>query len=243
MRYFGNDYYSSYLSHHGIKGQKWGVRRTPEQLGHYKISDRGKLTPSEAKKCNELAKNVYNTAKDREPKITEDILTTVSKTSSEMYGLEHKIKTQKSIAAKIGADAKEKDISFEEASNKIKDAVRYTTITSENDFVNNYNYIKSSLENDGYKETKCKNYFDLYEKGEVKHKSVTSTFADPKGYEFEIQFQTQASQRAKDLKTPIYTEARNSTTSESRRKELESEMSRLAEEVPYPKDYKTIRSH
>lgn len=23
-----------YLSHHGIKGQKWGIRRTPEQLGH-----------------------------------------------------------------------------------------------------------------------------------------------------------------------------------------------------------------
>lgn len=23
-----------YLAHHGIKGQKWGVRRTPEQLGH-----------------------------------------------------------------------------------------------------------------------------------------------------------------------------------------------------------------
>ena len=25
---------SSVLVHHGIKGQKWGVRRTPEELGH-----------------------------------------------------------------------------------------------------------------------------------------------------------------------------------------------------------------
>lgn len=24
----------SYLMHHGIKGMKWGIRRTPEQLGH-----------------------------------------------------------------------------------------------------------------------------------------------------------------------------------------------------------------
>lgn len=28
------------LYHHGIKGQKWGVRRTPEQLGH----DKGAIT-------------------------------------------------------------------------------------------------------------------------------------------------------------------------------------------------------
>ena len=32
-----DDYYRNlYLCHHGIKGQKWGVRRTPEQLGHVK---------------------------------------------------------------------------------------------------------------------------------------------------------------------------------------------------------------
>lgn len=33
--------YKSYLEHHGIKGQKWGVRRTPEQLGHKKPRSTG----------------------------------------------------------------------------------------------------------------------------------------------------------------------------------------------------------
>ena len=31
--YIGNAFYSSELFHYGIKGMKWGVRRTPEQLG------------------------------------------------------------------------------------------------------------------------------------------------------------------------------------------------------------------
>lgn len=35
--------YHSYLQHHGIKGQKWGVRRTPEQLGHKKSEKRVKI--------------------------------------------------------------------------------------------------------------------------------------------------------------------------------------------------------
>ena len=38
-------YDSSYCGsiwHHGIKGQKWGVRRTPEQLGHSTVAKSGK---------------------------------------------------------------------------------------------------------------------------------------------------------------------------------------------------------
>jgi hypothetical protein len=34
--------YSDEIRHHGIKGQKWGVRRTPEQLGHPRSNKRRK---------------------------------------------------------------------------------------------------------------------------------------------------------------------------------------------------------
>lgn len=34
---------SNELKHHGIKGMKWGVRRTPEQLGHKKQSEKEKI--------------------------------------------------------------------------------------------------------------------------------------------------------------------------------------------------------
>ena len=30
-------HYNDYLLHYGVKGMKWGVRRTPEQLGHREV--------------------------------------------------------------------------------------------------------------------------------------------------------------------------------------------------------------
>lgn len=42
------EFETDYLAHHGIKGQKWGVRRTPEQLGH---------APKDSKKKNSKIKD------------------------------------------------------------------------------------------------------------------------------------------------------------------------------------------
>lgn len=46
-----------YLEHHGIKGQKWGVRRTPAQLGHKSIT---KSEVSEEREKSSHSKNVKN---------------------------------------------------------------------------------------------------------------------------------------------------------------------------------------
>ena len=35
---YGAIFSQNFIAHHGIKGQRWGIRRTPEQLGHHKNS-------------------------------------------------------------------------------------------------------------------------------------------------------------------------------------------------------------
>lgn len=266
------------LYHHGIKGQKWGVRRfqnrdgtwTPEgkerrnsgnnrdrefELAERNVAQRlsnsydkfnkqavdisavkarGGLNNSESLKCVSLASKKFAEASRQEPQITKDIVSAVSDSQCKMYGLEFRLKQPTSLAAKIGADSKEKNISFEDASKGIRDAIRYTAVSDTKNFVNNYNSIKKSLEDKGYSETRCKNFFEKYKRGEVMHKAVQCTYKSKDGYEFELQFQTPESQAAKELKIPIYEERRKAGISEKRALELEARMRELAESVEDP---------
>ena len=103
--------------------------------------------------------------------------------------------------------------------------------------------IKTDLEKKGYSETKCKNYFVAFKQGKVMHKAVQSTFRDQSGNVFELQFQTPSSQAAKELKLPLYEERRKVGVTETRAKELESNMLNLANRVEDPKDIDLILSH
>lgn len=44
-----------YLMHHGVKGMKWGVRRTPEQLGHRKIASKKSSTDNISKQLSNMS--------------------------------------------------------------------------------------------------------------------------------------------------------------------------------------------
>ena len=206
------------LAHHGIKGQKWGVRRfqnvdgtlTAEGKAHYRNHS------------NDLAQKIHRNASLIEPRITKDVQSVVTHAGARMYGLEHRLKTKESLARKIRADSKEKGISQEEAANGIKDSVRYTSLAGDRNFVSSYNSVKSALAKKGYEEVRCRNYFDLYRKGEAKHKQVTSVFKDKKGNTFELQFHTESSIKAKEAKTPLYEEARKTGTSEKRKNPVSS---------------------
>ena len=61
-----NYYDDNELYHHGIKGMKWGVRRTPAQLGH----DTGGVDLQKAKKKVEAANTIVNESQNINRKVS-----------------------------------------------------------------------------------------------------------------------------------------------------------------------------
>ena len=207
------------------------------------VKERGNLTDAEAKECLAIADNVFDKASKKEPQITEDVVSSVDNAGGEMYGLGFRLKQPSSMAGKIGEDAKEGGVSFEDAGSDIKDAVRYTAVMDSANFTSGYNNIKSSLEEKGYKEVRCKNFYEMYDNGTQCQKAVQCVYQDPSGYKFELQFHTPESQGAKELNHPLYEEFRKKTTSESRKDQLFDQMYEHGQYVNNPSGVMSIKSH
>lgn len=220
-----------------------------EDIDEDKVKSRGGLSKEEAKQATREASRIYEKAEKVEPQISKDLIASVDKYDGKMYGLDFRLKQPTSLAGKIGADVKEDKngrVTFAMAADGIKDAVRYTAILKEDNFVKDYNGIKSDLEAKGYKEYRCKNFYKMYEDDKSCQKAIQCVYENKDGYKFELQFHTDNSQGAKDvnhLDEKLYDRYREATTPRGTKVKLYGKMCEIAELVRNPKDIYTIKDH
>ncbi len=215
-----------------------------EKVDIEKVKSRGNLSDAEARKAIELSNNINMIADKNEPEITKDIVETAKGVGATMFGLDFRKKQTTSLAGKLGSDAITDNITIEEASKQIKDAVRYTAILDENNFVNQYEKMKQALERKGYKEVKCKNNFENYQNGVSPQNDVNCTFENKNGYKFELQFHTIRSQAIKEkYNHELYEIVRQETTPKNIKEELNKLIINAGSYVKQPENISRIKSH
>ena len=171
-----------------------------------------------------------------EPTITADINNIATKAGGKLVGLENRLKSPSSIKRKIedeAADGFSKSLSL----NKIRDAIRYTTVFKEGDFVTRYKAMQYLLAIEGYKTIVVKNTW----KNDSAYKGVNTFIQNEDGDVFEMQYHTQQSFDVKNgLLHKLYEKFRDPKTPIHEKEKLLLEMRKLSSKIKVPEGVELI---
>ena len=171
-----------------------------------------------------------------EPTITADINNIATKAGGKLVGLENRLKSPSSIKRKIEAEVADgfsKSLSL----NKIRDAIRYTTVFKEGDFVTRYKAMQYLLVISGYKTIIVKNTW----KNDSAYKGVNTFIQNEEGDVFEMQYHTQQSFDVKNgLLHKLYEKFRDPKTPIHEKEKLLLEMRKLSSKIKVPEGVELI---
>jgi hypothetical protein len=150
--------------------------------------------------------------------------------TSELVGLEARLKTFDSLARKVATIMTERPMSAADPLGKIRDSVRYTVMTAGDDFTAASATFTERLLDNGFEAVTYKNSF-----GNDGYQGINTTWQDSAtGQVFEVQFHTPESFAAKTETHPLYEAERLPHTSPDRRAELRAMQNEMFDKVPHP---------
>lgn len=171
-----------------------------------------------------------------EPKITSDLTSIMDKVGGKLVGLDFRLKSQSSLKRKIKTEIAD-GFTHSQAVNKIRDAIRYTTVFKEKDFVTRYKAMQYLLAIKGYKTIVVKNTW----KNDSAYKGVNTFIQNEDGDVFEMQYHTQQSFDLKNgLLHKLYEQFRNPKTPFHEKEKLLLEMRKLSSKIKVPKGIELI---
>lgn len=184
-----------------------------------------------------IANKEINKIKPAELKITDDLKTIASANDSELANLQYRFKSVESLARKIESDAIEKEISFEEAADLITDKLRYTIVSKNDQFTDNYFKTVNKLKKKGYKVIRIKNTF----KDGATYKGVNTLVKNNNGVIFELQYHTNESLQLKENELhKLYEKQRLLPKSSKEYNDLKKEMINISSRIKNPKGVESI---
>ena len=171
-----------------------------------------------------------------EPKITSDLTSIMDKVGGKLVGLDFRLKSQSSLKRKIETEIAD-GFTHSQAVNKIRDAIRYTTVFKEKDFVTRYKAMQYLLAIKGYKTIVVKNTW----KNDSAYKGVNTFIQNENGDVFEMQYHTQQSFDVKNgLLHKLYEQFRDLKTPIHEKEKLLLEMRKLSSKIKIPEGVEFI---
>lgn len=220
----------------------------------------GAPTPEESKKLTEkflsniskklkpYAVKKYQRDLANEPAITKDICEIADSIGARMFGLGFRLKKASDssdggcrIDEKIQDDMKD-GLTYEQATDKLSDLVRYTQACTPGNLVSNFKKTVAELERKGYKPVKIKNSWKSFNI-ENAYRGINCVFESPTGTKFELQFHTPESFATKEVNHGEYEEQRSPNTKKERKDELGRIMYNRAKKMQVPKDIEQIENY
>ena len=180
--------------------------------------------------ADRLAEEIYSKAASREPAVT-NIMKSCESDDAHLAGLDFRLKTKDSIARKLVTNAKDMEVTLDEAVPTIRDALRYTLVIEDKKYAEVTQRTLNTLLANGYALTKFKNTW-----GDDGYKGINVFLRTPDGVTFELQFHTPLSYDTKEKNHDLYETARSDYASEADKKEANQKMTKIYNAMPIPPD-------
>lgn len=183
------------------------------------------------------AQKLLAKARENELKITDDLRKIALKVSGEMFGLEHKFKTEESLIRKLAEYVGDDFQKLKQKTKSINDVLRYTFILSFDKYADGFYQTLEILDKFGYQipERRIWNAWETIEKTYDKgYRGINITIISSQNQKFELQFHTEESFRIKTKTHHFYTELRERKISENRQIELVEMIKNAAKNLKRP---------
>ena len=215
---------SGNFGHSGRPGERGGSapQHGEAHADHERVRTRGDVA--------ELADELLAAARKDEPAVTK-LLTDLADTyGGEMVGLDYRLKGRDSLIRKIANDAADMDISLEKSAGMVTDALRYTMVFDQDNFVEAVQTVQASLAEKGFGmyDHKFRNYLNASD-----YRGYNCVFTDGSG-NFELQFHTPDTIRTKETSHTFYEKIRVMKDGAEKDDLLRSMRSLWAEVTPPP---------